>query len=71
MNKESYKEIFEKATAPGATQDDIDHLGDWFESYGAAYWNGEYFDADGLRLFPVTEWSDKYEEWELVGYEIR
>lgn len=71
MNEYSYKELFAKATDTDATQDDIDHLGDWFESYGSAYWNGEYYDADGFRLFSVTEWNSEYDEWEVVGYEFR
>lgn len=48
-----YMELFNKATAAGATQADINNLGEWFEMFGMQYWNGEYFDADEFRLYPV------------------
>lgn len=49
-----YEELREAATRPGAAQDDINALGEWFSSFGSMYWNGESYDMDhGKRLFPV------------------
>ena len=45
-------------------------LGEWFEKYGDRYWNGEFFDADGLRLFPVYVEVDE-DQFEITGYEVR
>ena len=69
-NYYAYEELREKATANDATQKDINALGEWFEAHGSMYWNGEYYDADGLRLFPINE-EVAEDEWEVVGYEFR
>ena len=69
FNRYSYKELFHAATGAGATQKDIDTLGAWFAEYGASYWNGECYDADGWRLFPVYAENDG--EFEVVNYEFR
>lgn len=66
-----YEELLAAATAQDADQDDIDALGDWFAANGNAYWNGEYYDADGIRLYPIIEWDDETDQGETVGYEIR
>ena len=70
FNRYSYKELLKTATAAGATQEDIDTLGAWFEEYGTEYWNGEYCDADGARLFPVYK-ENEDGEFEVAGYEFR
>ena len=69
FNRYSYKELITAVTSADATQTDIDTLGAWFAEYGASYWNGEYYDADGKRLFPVYAENDG--EFEVVGYEFR
>ena len=52
-----------------ATQEDINNLGRWFLLYNP-YWNGEYYDADGVEVWPVyKQISD--DDFELVGYELR
>ena len=66
-----YEELKKKAIAPSAPQIDIDTLGAWFDSYGNEYWNGEYYDVDGLRLFPIMEEIDEYGDYEITGYEFR
>ena len=71
MNYCSYEELKVAATAPDATQQDIDNLGEWFSRYGESYWNGEYYDADEIRVYPVIEWDEEAEQGETVGYEIR
>lgn len=69
MNRYSYSELLEAVKA-NATPDNVDALGAWFEQYGDRYWNGEYYDADGLRLFPVyVEVSE--DQFEITGYEVR
>lgn len=69
-NYYAYEELRAKATSPEATQDDINALGEWFDAHGSIYWNGEYYDADGLRLFPINE-EVAEDEREVVGYEFR
>ena len=66
----SYKDLLEAATAPTATQVDIDTLGEWFREYGDCYWNGEHYDADGLRVCPVYEWDEETDTGEIVRYEL-
>lgn len=69
MNRYSYSELLEAVEA-NETPDNVDALGAWFEQYGDRYWNGEYYDADGLRLFPVyVEVSE--DQFEITGYEVR
>ena len=53
IGRYSYNDLLAKATSENATQEDINNLGNWFERYGREDWNGEYYDADGKRLFPV------------------
>ena len=67
-----YAELLKKATAPDAEQIDIDTLGEWFQAYGASYWNGECFDIDGVTaIYPVQEFDEETDCWEITGYEIR
>lgn len=66
-----YEELRAAAIRTNATQKDINTLGEWFNSYGESYWNGEYYDMDdGLRLYPVSE-EVETDVFEVVGYEIR
>lgn len=66
-----YHELRAATIAPNATQDDINRLGEWFNRYGEESWNGEYYDADGYRLFPVVEWDEENECGNIIGYEFR
>ena len=69
MNRYSYSELLEAAKA-NETPDNVNALGEWFEQYGDQFWNGECYDADGLRLFPVyVEVSE--DQFEITGYEVR
>lgn len=64
----NYKEIFEKALAFNATQEDINALGEWFSRHGMSYWNGECFHVDAdHNLYPIHK-EIGYDEYELVGY---
>lgn len=67
----SYRELLSAVTSGSAEQIDIDTLGAWFDAYGPDYWNGECYDADGIRLYPVIEWDDDLDQGETVRYEIR
>lgn len=69
MNRYSYSELLEAVKA-NETPDNVNALGEWFEQYGDQFWNGEYYDADGLRLFPVYVEADE-DQFEIVGYEVR
>lgn len=77
-NRYSYNELLTAATAPDATQADIDALGGWFSRYGEQYWNGECYDASlpgeptGTRsLYEVVEWDVDTDQGEVVGYQFR
>lgn len=71
-NRYAYDTLRAAAIAPGATQEDINALGDWFDQYGTGYWNGKYYDADyGLRVYPVYDWDEENDVGILKGYEIR
>lgn len=69
MNRYSYEELL-NAVKTAATEENVNALGEWFNSYGMDYWNGEYYDADGIRIYPVYTEVDE-DEYELTGYEIR
>lgn len=66
-----YEKLLAAATASDADQDDINALGEWLNANDSDAWNGEYYDADGLHLFPLIEWNDETDQGETVGYEIR
>ena len=71
IHRENYADLRAAALRPAATNEDLMNLGRWFESYGETYWNGEYYDADGARLFPIIEWDEETEQGATVGYELR
>lgn len=47
----------------------LDQLGRWFEQYGARYWNGESYDADGVRLRPVYR-EELDDGGEIIGAQV-
>ena len=62
-----YEEL-RKAAGSGKSED-INRLGEWFSLFGARYWNGEYYDADGLEIYPVYQEIDETgDSFEVVGY---
>ena len=69
MNRYSYSDLLE-AVKKNETAENVNALGEWFEQYGDQFWNGEYYDADGLRLFPVYV-AISEEQFEITGYEVR
>ena len=72
VSKYDYESLRKRATKSDATQDDINRLGEWFESYGMNFWNGEYYDADGFKLFPVYTFDSEAEEYSFTdNYEIK
>lgn len=60
------------ALAPGATQEDINALGEWFQQYGMACWNGEYFTIDECtEIVPIySHEEDEHGSFPLLRYEI-
>ena len=70
MGYYDYEELRAAAIAPGAAQEQINALGEWFAQHGDRYWNGESYDADGYRLVPIYEETEP-DEYELAGYELR
>ena len=70
-NYYDYKDLERKALLPGAAQEDIDALGEWFEQFGSSYWNGECFKIDSTRaLFPIYR-EVAEDEYEITGWEVR
>ena len=70
MNRYSYKELLNAAIASNGAEKDCKALAEWFQEYGATYWNGEYFDADGHELRPIYEETGDGEV-EIVSWELR
>lgn len=61
-------EILRQAAESGK-REDIDALGRWFEREGRDYWNGEYYDADGIELYPLYKVRDAHAgDYDIVGY---
>lgn len=79
MSKYDYQELLERALKTG-DDDDIGNLAEWFDIYGADYWNGEYYDASipgepsGYRkLYPIYDgkgniWTG--DEPNIIGWEL-
>ena len=70
-NRYAYEELRTAAIRPGATQEEINTLGEWFEQYGLEYWNGEYFDADGYRVYRIERHDPERDIYDIIGYEIQ
>lgn len=58
-----------KKTAISGDQTALRLLGKWFENYGTAAWNGEYYDAEELRLFPI--YKEEEDDIKIIGYDFR
>lgn len=70
VGKYEYESLRDAALAGGATQEDIDALGEWLYRYNMSEWNGECWDiGGGRRVFPVYRQIDE-DDFELVGYRI-
>ena len=69
INYYAYEDL-KAAVIADPSEENVNALGEWFSSYGNDYWNGEYYDADDFRLYPVYTEVDEG-ELELTGYEIR
>lgn len=70
VNEYNYKELEAAATKFGATQEEIDALGEWFERFGRSYWNGESYtvnEKEGLHLYPMHKQVGE-DEFEIVGW---
>lgn len=66
----NYKDLEAAATKFGATQEEINALGEWFESYGQSDWNGECYTVDeqkNLHLYPVHKQVGE-DEFEIAGW---
>lgn len=61
-----YNEL-RKAAIENPTLENMDALGEWFEKYGQMYWNGEYYDADGYKIYP-DYFVDVNGDCTILGY---
>lgn len=67
-----YESLRAAALAPGASQDDINRLGLWLQTFGdwSKDWNGSCWDIDdGKSLFPVYRKID-VDDYDLVGFSL-
>lgn len=72
VNEYNYVELKAAATKFGATQEEIDALGEWFERFGRRHWNGEAYEIDDkedLWLYPMHKRIDE-DEFEIVGWSL-
>ena len=53
-----YQEL--RAAAENGDALAINALGEWMEQHSPESWNGEYYDADGLELYPLYEYDPEY-----------
>lgn len=70
MNRYDYQTL-RKAVEKNPTKDNINALGEWFCRFGWDYWNGEYFDADGVKVYPVVVFNEFKDDYTVCGYEAR
>lgn len=70
MNEYAYEELKAAALKPDATQEDIDALGEWFESYGTGYWNGSCWTVDEKQDIHLARVYKEIaeDEFERIGY---
>lgn len=67
MSPYDYEELLAKAKE-NKTQENLQNLVDWLSFYDSSSWNGEYYEADDLRIYPCyTEIDD---EFVLIGYMV-
>ena len=72
MNIDRYNyEDLRLAAIGNPSQENLSNLGEWFQQYGMASWNGKYWDADGYNLYPMYSEPDEYGDLIIVGYELR
>ena len=67
ISRYDYEDLEKRATAPGAAQLDINNLGRWYELYGDSFWNGEFYNHNGKKLYPIYK-QIASDEWEIIGY---
>ena len=70
ISKYAYTE-YRAAAIANPNAENLANLGEWFQQYGAEFWNGEYWDADGYELRPVYEWDEETDTGRICGYEFR
>ena len=66
MAEYDYKEL--RAAAESGKQEDINALAEWFERYGSRYWNGEYYDADGIEIYPLYKYNPDIDDVDNDGW---
>ncbi len=70
MKEYAYEELAAAATRHGATQEEINALGEWFEQYGQRFWNGSSYEVDekkDIYLAPIMREVEE-DEYEIIGY---
>lgn len=69
MTRYDYQELREKAIN-NPTFENLEALADWLSNYDINSWNGEFWDIDGLRLYPIFGDEDENGCFPIVNYEI-
>lgn len=58
INRYDYEEL-KNAAIETNSKEDIENLVEWFEKFGNAFWNGEYYEIDNnMSLRPVYNLID-------------
>ena len=47
----------------------LQNLAEWFLNYGGQYWNGEYYDADDYKLYPIYKETEP-DNFEIIGWKL-
>lgn len=67
-------EILEKKAIEEGTEEAMNRLGEWYETEGMRYWNGEAFygkyEGREYHLVPVYEETEDG-DFEIVGWDLR
>lgn len=71
ISEYGYEELAEQALRFDATQEDLDHLAQWFETFGMRFWNGECYEIDNSHYLYYIYEEDENGDFKTVGYEIR
>ena len=69
--KEQYSELEKAALSPDASPEDVARLGVWFERFGAEYWNGEFYDVDGVHQLRSVDVEDDDGDFHRIGWDLR
>lgn len=67
-----YPELKKKVEADPKNQKLLQRMTNWFWAYDSFGWNGEYYDCEDFRIYPVYRFfDDEDKEPEFIKWELR